>query len=58
MKIIVHHALIAMAKHAQRSLLVDRGRAMSALGHVWTAPWQGLSDVTAALSGAVTCPAY
>src|SRR5580693_941929 len=24
---------------------------MSALGHVWTAPWQGLSDVAAALVG-------
>jgi hypothetical protein len=24
---------------------------MSALGHVWTAPWQELSDVTAALVG-------
>jgi hypothetical protein len=24
---------------------------MSALGHVWTAPWQGLSDVSAALVG-------
>ena len=23
----------------------------SALGHVWTAPWQGLSDVRAALVG-------
>jgi hypothetical protein len=23
---------------------------MSALGHVWTAPWQELSDVTAALA--------
>ena len=28
-----------------------------ALGHVWTAPWQELSDVSAALVGAVTCPA-
>jgi hypothetical protein len=24
---------------------------MSALGHVWTAPWQGLSDASAALVG-------
>ena len=24
---------------------------MSALGHVWTAPWQELSDVAAALVG-------
>ena len=24
---------------------------MSALGHVWTAPWQGLFDVAAALVG-------
>jgi hypothetical protein len=24
---------------------------MSVLGHVWTAPWQGLSDVAAALVG-------
>jgi hypothetical protein len=24
---------------------------MSALGHVWTAPWQELSDVSAALVG-------
>jgi hypothetical protein len=26
-------------------------RPMSALGHVWTAPWQELSDVAAALVG-------
>jgi hypothetical protein len=26
-------------------------RRMSALGHVWTAPWQELSDVAAALVG-------
>jgi hypothetical protein len=25
---------------------------MSAVGHVWTAPWQELSDVAAALVGA------
>jgi len=25
--------------------------AMSAMGHVWTAPWQELSDVSAALVG-------
>jgi len=30
---------------------------MSALGHVWTAPWQELSDVTQHWSGAVMCPA-
>src|SRR5689334_20461104 len=30
---------------------------MSALGHVWTAPWQELSDVLQHWSGAVTCPA-
>lgn len=24
---------------------------MTALGHVWTAPWQGLSDAAAALVG-------
>src|SRR5262249_19218724 len=29
----------------------SNGRAMSALGHVWTAPWQELSDVAAALVG-------
>jgi hypothetical protein len=29
----------------------------SALGHVWTAPWQELSDVLQHWSGAVTCPA-
>ena len=28
-----------------------RQLAMSALGHVWTAPWQGLSDIAAALVG-------
>jgi hypothetical protein len=27
------------------------GPPMSALGHVWTAPWQELSDVSAALVG-------
>jgi len=30
---------------------------MSPLGHVWTAPWQELSDVLQHWSGAVTCPA-
>ena len=30
---------------------------MSALGHVWTAPWQELSDVAQHWSGAVMCPA-
>ena len=30
---------------------------MAALGHVWTAPWQELSDVLQHWSGAVTCPA-
>src|SRR6516165_7808962 len=30
---------------------------LSALGHVWTAPWQELSDVLQHWSGAVTCPA-
>jgi hypothetical protein len=30
---------------------ITRLAAKSALGHVWTAPWQGLSDVTAALVG-------
>ena len=29
----------------------------TALGHVWTAPWQELSDVLQHWSGAVTCPA-
>ena len=29
----------------------DRVVGMSALGHVWTAPWQELSDVAAALVG-------
>ena len=28
-----------------------RAARMSALGHVWTAPWQELSDVAAALVG-------
>jgi hypothetical protein len=28
-----------------------RLRAMSVVGHVWTAPWQELSDVAAALVG-------
>jgi len=27
------------------------------LGHVWTAPWQELSDGLQHWSGAVTCPA-
>src|SRR5262245_37350839 len=31
--------------------------AMTALGRVWTAPWQELSDVLQHWSGAVTCPA-
>jgi hypothetical protein len=31
--------------------------AMPALGHVWTAPWQELSDGLQHWSGAVTCPA-
>jgi hypothetical protein len=30
---------------------------MRTLGHVWTAPWQELSDVLQHWSGAVTCPA-
>jgi hypothetical protein len=30
---------------------------MSRVGHVWTAPWQELSDVLQHWSGAVTCPA-
>jgi len=30
---------------------------MSALGHLWTAPWQVLSYGSAGLVGAVTCPA-
>src|ERR1700735_1599917 len=29
----------------------------SAMGHVWTAPWQELSDGLQHWSGAVTCPA-
>jgi hypothetical protein len=29
----------------------DRLHGMSALGHVWTAPWQELSDAIAALVG-------
>jgi hypothetical protein len=29
---------------------------MSALGHVWTAPWQGLSDVAEALVGCGQSP--
>jgi len=33
------------------------GRSMSALGLVWPAPWQELSDVLQHWSGAVTCPA-
>jgi hypothetical protein len=28
---------------------------MSEVGHVWTAPWQELSDVLQHWSGAVTC---
>jgi len=30
---------------------LGKGGVMSALGHVWTAPWQGLSDGAAALVG-------
>jgi len=30
---------------------------MSLMGHVWTAPWQELSDGLQHWSGAVTCPA-
>ena len=30
---------------------VRRARLMSLMGHVWTAPWQVLSDVAAALVG-------
>jgi hypothetical protein len=30
---------------------------MSALGHVWTAPWQELSELLQHWSGAVMCPA-
>jgi hypothetical protein len=41
----------------QRKSAVHTWRlAPSALGHVWTAPWQGLSDVLQHWSGAVTCP--
>jgi hypothetical protein len=32
-------------------------QSLSALGHVWTAPWQELSDVAQHWSGAVMCPA-
>src|SRR5262245_55860372 len=32
-------------------ILVSAPWRMSALGHVWTAPWQELSDVAAALVG-------
>ena len=35
----------------RRSLRRRLGHPMSALGHVWTAPWQELSDVAAALVG-------
>ena len=31
--------------------LLSKAGSMSALGHVWTAPWQELSDVAAALVG-------
>ena len=36
--------------------LATHGRSIQ-LGHVWTAPWQELSDVLQYWSGAVTCPA-
>ena len=37
---------------ATRSLRIDNTfRTPSPLGHVWTAPWQELSDVAAALVG-------
>src|SRR6516162_2892588 len=43
-------------RHRRRMVAGQAGRlevglAMSALGHVWTAPWQELSDVAAALVG-------
>src|SRR5262245_1856411 len=40
-------ALVDTAKRA-RDWALGQGWAMSALGHVWTAPWQELSDVAAA----------
>jgi len=42
-------------RQVSRSICCDP---MSALGHVWTAPWQELSDGLQHWSGAVTCPAY
>jgi hypothetical protein len=36
--------------------LATHGRSIQ-LGHVWTAPWQELSDALQHWSGAVTCPA-
>src|SRR5262249_48623743 len=42
--------------HLGKPTSVNRN-AMSATGHVWTAPWQELSDGLQHWSGAVTCPA-
>src|SRR5262249_2875814 len=36
---------------SQSSRRMTRSPAISALGHVWTAPWQELSNVAAALVG-------
>src|SRR4051812_8296200 len=44
---------IGSDQHSEGALtgVVRSLQPMSALGHVWTAPWQGLSDVSAALVG-------
>jgi hypothetical protein len=42
-------------RHTRRRELLEH--CDSALGHVWTAPWQELSDGLQHWSGAVTCPA-
>jgi hypothetical protein len=40
---------VPVVKTERGFLVCDVSRRMFALGHVWTAPWQELSDVSAAL---------
>jgi hypothetical protein len=57
--------LVAIWSHRDKPLAAAKtcseamasGTHNAALGHVWTAPWQELSDVLQHWSGAVTCPA-
>ena len=47
MRLLVNQLYYLLKNRAFRELFA----AMSQLGHVWTAPWQELSDVSAALVG-------